>query len=384
MTIIKLKKGKEKKVLNNYPWIFRDEISDIIRSGKDIICNVFSHKDEFLGKAFLNEGSNKYLYMLTKKDENVDRNFVKKRIIKAKNLREEYYKNPYYRLVNAESDFLPGLIIDRYGEYFSVQIRLKAMENFKNEIIEILNEIFSPKGIYERSDFESMKKESLSRNSGILYGKIPDKIQIFENELNFFVDIKNGQKTGFFFDQKETRKALQELAKYKKSGLDLYTYTGSFALNMAKSGLEVDAVDKSAPDIELAKENASLNGLKVNFIVNDAMEYIKKSKKSYDIIILDPPSLIKTKSQIRWVKNYLKDLIRNSIEHLNDRGIIVFCSCAYYINIDVMTEVLRMASGDAGKYLRIIKQTFQGYDHPWILQIPETLYLKCLWVEVNE
>jgi 23S rRNA (cytosine1962-C5)-methyltransferase len=114
------------------------------------------------------------------------------------------------------------------------------------------------------------------------------------------------------------------------------------------------------------------------------MEYIKKAEKSYDIIILDPPSLVKSKSQIRWVKNYLKDLIRNSIEHLNNKGILVFCSCAYYINIDIMIEVLRMASGDAGKYLRIIKQTFQGYDHPWILQIPETLYLKCLWAEVNE
>jgi 23S rRNA (cytosine1962-C5)-methyltransferase len=383
MTIAKLKRNKEKKVINNYPWIFRDEINEIIESGEDFICNVFSYKDEYLGKAFLNKGSNKYLYMITKKDENIDYSFIKQRILKSKKIRDKYYSRPFYRLVNAESDFLPGLIIDRYGSYFSMQIRLRAMENFKNYIIDILKDSFDAEGIYERSDFGTLKKEHLTRNSGILYGQIPDKIQIYENGLKFFVDIKGGQKTGFFFDQRNTRETLQIYAKNKKKGLDLHTYTGSFALNMAKMGMEVDAVDKSSSDIELARENASLNNLKVNFIVDDAMNHIKSSKKIYDVIILDPPSLVKNRSQIKWAKNYLKDLIRISIEHLDSGGLLIFCSCAYYINIDIMTEVLRMASGDAGRYLRILNQTIQGHDHPWILQIPETLYLKCLWAEVN-
>ncbi len=384
MVIIKLKKGKEKKIINNYPWIFKDEVFELTKDGNDNICNVFSYNDKFLGKAFINYNSNKLLYMLTKKDEKIDINFFESRILRAYKLRNKLYEKPYYRLVNAESDFLPGLIIDRYGKYFSLQIRLKSLEHYKNDLIEILISNFKPHGIFERSDFETLKNENLSRNSGVLYGEIPDQVEIEENGIKYLVDIKNGQKTGFFFDQRASRKYLRNVISEKKYGLDLYTYTGSFALNMAKMGLEVDAVDKSKYDIETAKKNAEINGLKVNFIVDDAFEYIKNIKKSYDIIVLDPPSLIKGRGKIKWVKGFLKDLIRCSLQKIKDKGILVFCSCAYYIDDSIMTEVLRMASGDIGAYLRVLNKTFQEWDHPWILQIPESLYLKCLWIEVNK
>ncbi len=384
MNIVKLKRGKEKKILNNYPWVFKDEIADIIKDENTYLCNLFSFEDKFLGKALVNEKSNKYLYMLTKKDEKIDYEFFKSRIEKALHMRDKIYNVPYYRLVNSESDFLPGLIVDRFGDYFSIQIRLKALEKFKNDIVNILKEFFAPKGIFERSDFETLKNEELLRNHGVLYGNIPDKIEIVENDIKYFVDIKNGQKTGFFFDQRDSRKYLKEIINGKKKGLDLYTYTGSFALIMAKAGLETDAVDKSEYDIQIAKQNALLNNVKINFVVSDAIEYIKNSEKNYDVIILDPPSLIKNKSQIKWSKNILKDLVRHSLNHMNDKGILSFCSCAYYLNWDVMTEILRMASGDLGIYLRVLNQTFQGKDHPWILQIPESLYLKCFWLEVNK
>jgi 23S rRNA (cytosine1962-C5)-methyltransferase len=386
MIIVKLKKGKERKIKNGYLWIFKDEISEITGEKVDgELCNVFSNDFEFIGKGIFSKSSNITVKILSLSDEEINKNFFYKRFIKALKLRIGFGKS--YRFFHAEADGIPGLIIDKYNEFLVIQFRNKWVEKNKDKITNALKEIFESeiKGIYERSDFETSSKEDLERHVGVIWGEEPpDNLIIEEEGIKYIVDIKNGQKTGFFFDQRKNRIYIRQFSK-DSVGLDAYSYTGGFALNMARFGAKkVIAIDKDKYALELLKENAKLNNLesKIEIIYGDVEQYLLESSEIFDLMMLDPPSLIKKKSERFKGVQIFKKISELGIKKLKNFGILSLCSCAYQADISLLIESLRRSVENEGIMLQNLDIITQSNDHPWIIQIPESLYLKCLWIRV--
>ncbi|MGM0640580.1 MAG: class I SAM-dependent rRNA methyltransferase [Thermotogota bacterium] len=384
MIIVRLNKNKEKKIINLYPRVFKDEIFEIQgEKNEGEICNVFSNDYRFVGKGFYSNG-NISVKMLTTEDKNINNEFFKQKIHIASKKRISLGQS--YRLIHAEADGIPGLIIDKYNDYYIIQLRNKGVENYKKEIVDSLIELFKPKAIYERSDFESNVEDRIERNVGHLYGeKIPKEIIIEEHGIKYFVNPTEGQKTGFFFDQKESRKFVRELTKKDSLALDAHTFTGGFALNMSYAGArKVIAIDKDKESLKVAKRNSELNAIKNIEYVNSTYEnYMKDYEgEKFDIIVLDPPSLIKKKSERKKGVNIFKNIVELAKPHIKDEGILGVCSCAYHADIDLLIESTRKAFYSEKILLQFVGMTYQSLDHPWILQIPESLYLKCLWMKI--
>ncbi len=379
MRVVYLKKGVERKVKNFYPWIFKDEIEEVIGE-EGHISNVFSKSGDFLGKGFFSE-SRIAVRMLTSKDEEIDEKFFFSRIKIARS-RRPFSDDQSFRLIHAEGDFLPGIVVDKYGSGFALQFRTKGAELLKEEFVNALLQFSNASFIYERSDFGTSSEEGLERNRGLLRGRVPDVMFVEENSLKFLVDIPNGQKTGFFFDQRRNRRLVRNLPGEK--ALDLYTYTGGFALNLAYSGFEVLGVDKSEGDIEIAKENAKINGLKAEFVVSDAFEFLEGTSEKFDVVVADPPSLIKRKGERKKAISILSNLTRLVKGVLKVGGFFVLCSCAYNIDTSILIESIRRGIEGEGLVWRILNVTYQDTDHPYIAQIPETLYLKCIWARLEK
>ncbi|CUS96230.1 class I SAM-dependent rRNA methyltransferase [Candidatus Chrysopegis kryptomonas] len=387
---IVLKKGKEKKIKNFYLWIFKDEVENFEKVRKEPIqiVDVKSSTGEFLGKAFFNPKSHIVARILTRENEKINADFFKTRIKNAIERRKKLkIKSDAIRLIHAEADEIPGLIVDKFANYLAIQTRIAGIENFKHEIVKILTDTVKISGIYERNDMESRKEEGLEISSGELYGHVPRYVQIEENGLKFIVDLHYGQKTGFYLDQRDNRKKVKELIHKGDRVLDLFCYSGAFSIYCASAGAKVIGVDSDRSATDLARENAKLNQVndKVTFLTADAFETVEQmanSGEKFDLIIIDPPAMTKTKKGAEGVKWAFHKLILNSLKMLEPGGKLVVSSCAYHISLDILQEAIRFASNDLGKRLRVIDVTFQPEDHPWILQMPETLYLKTIYLEV--
>jgi 23S rRNA (cytosine1962-C5)-methyltransferase len=387
---ILLKKGKEKKVKNFYLWVFKDEIENIeqLKDKPAQIVDVKSSSGEFLGRAFLNPKSHIVARMLTLEDEKINSDFFKRRIKDAIERRKKLkIKSNAVRLIHAEADFLPGLIVDKFGNYLVLQTRIAGIENFKHEIVSILTDVVKTSGIYERSDMESRKEEGLEITSGELYGYVPRYVEIEENGLKFLVDLHYGQKTGFYLDQRDNRKKVQGLINKGDKVLDLFCYSGAFSIYCASAGATVIGVDSDRSATDLARENAKLNNVsdKVKFLTADAFETIEEmanSGEKFDLVIIDPPAMTKTKKGAESVKWAFYKLALNALKMLDPGAKLVISSCAYHISLELLQEAIRFSANDLGKRLRVIDITFQPEDHPWVLQMPETLYLKTIYLEV--
>ncbi len=400
MDYIKLKPGKEKKIRNHYPWVFRDDIATFFKDRTDFqdgsVVQVLDHENHFVAIGSYNSKSHIPVRILSKQNVLINRDFFYQRIKKAVEFRKSLSINSNsMRFIHAEADRLPGLMVDQFDNFLVVQFRTMGMEIFRKEIIEILAEVLKPKGIYERSDMESRADEGLEAKAGTVFGESPDElIEISENNLKFLVDIANGHKTGFYLDQRENRLFVQSLIKPNQNVLDLYSYTGGFAMAMAKSGARVTAVDTEAKVIDVSKKNAELNGVsdRINWHVNDVFYFLEDQnallKKSpdkavkYDVIVIDPPAIAKRKEGLDKLKRTYFKLLSESLPLLKRGGHIVLSSCAYHLDVPIMLETARYASADMGITLRTSHITFQPPDHPWILQIPESLYLKTVYFQL--
>jgi len=387
LLIANLKNGKENKIINGYPWIFSDEIEKI--TGEKIsgeFINVFSKDYRFLGKGIYSS-SNIAIRMLTTKDEEINYDFFERKIKNAVKRRERYNHNSY-RLIHGEADGIPGLIVDRYNDFLVVQIRNNGIEKNKNYIIDSLKSVINIKGIYERSDFETNTGEEIQRNTGVVYGEEPpEKMIIDEHGIKYYVDIKKGQKTGFFFDQRDSRMFLRKLVKKTDRVLDAYTFTGGFAFNACVAGAkEVVAIDKDSDSIAMAEENKKINNFNNVEFYQDRYENFasKYDKEKFDIIILDPPSLIKKKTERKKGMEIFKNITEISKPLIKEDGIIGLCSCAYQADIDLLVEAMRRAYFGEGYKHQVLGITYQSDDHPWMIQIPESLYLKCIWVKLSK
>ena len=380
---IYLKPGKEKRVFTHHPWVFR---SDIDRVSPDVqpgdIVRVYSAKGRFLAMAFYNPNSQIALRIMSWREEPIDRDFIFRRVKEAVDYRRLFADLKSCRLIFAESDRLPALIVDAFGDVLVLQCLALGMERFKQDVVDALTEKLHPRGIWERNDVPVRRLEGLELTTGLLYGNVPDRVEMTENGVRFLVDVKEGQKTGFFLDQKENRAAIAPFVKGKRV-LDCFTHTGSFALHAGKFGArEVIGVDISEYACEFARENAALNGLQdtVRFVTANAFDLLAEESRQgvrYDVIILDPPAFTKTKSALDNALRGYKEINLRAMKMVEPGGYLVTCSCSQHVSPDRFRAMVLDAARDARVQLRQVEFRTQGRDHPILPAAPETEYLKC-------
>lgn len=385
-----LLKGKEKKIENFYPNVFKDEIKSVLGEAKtgDIV-DVLRDDMKFVGRGYVTEGTSAFVRVLTTKDEKIDKDFIYNKIKtaydKRKHLAEE---TNCTRVFFSEADGIPGLVIDKFEKYISIQFRNSGVEAFRQEIINGVKKYMKPKGIYERSDVENRVHEGVEEKTGIIYGEIPAEIIMEDNGLKYTIDIVNGQKTGFFLDQRDSRKFIRPYLNGKTRFLDVFSSSGGFSMAALKENCaKVTAIDKEPYALELCRRNYEVNGFTGDFetLEGDAFMLLKTlvgRGAKYDVITLDPPSLIKKKIDIRRGREFFFELCDSSFKLLDKGGILGVITCAYHMGLQDLLEVTRMAASNNGKMVQVIGINYQPEDHPWILHIPETLYLKALWVRV--
>ena len=378
-----LKPGKEKRVYSLHPWVFRSDIDRI--QGDCVpgdIVDIVSSRDRFLARAFYNPNSQIALRVMTYQEEPVDRSLIFRRVHEAIEYRRTFADLKSCRLIFAESDRLPALIVDSFNDVLVLQCLALGMERFKQDVVDALVSEMEPRGIWERNDVPVRRLEGLEMNTGLLYGEVPDRVMISENGVQFWVDVKEGQKTGFFMDQKENRAAIAPFVKGKKV-LDCFTHTGSFALHAGKFGAkEVTGVDISEYACAFAAENARLNGLEktVHFVTANAFDLLSEQSRrgdKYDVIILDPPAFTKSRSALEGALRGYKEINLRAMKMVCAGGYLVTCSCSQHVLPDTFRKMVLDAAKDARVLLRQVEFRTQGKDHPILPYAPETEYLKC-------
>ncbi len=383
MSIITLKPGKEKRVWSRHPWIFRSDIDhadDSVHPGD--IVDVFSSRNRFLARAFYNPNSQIALRIISYADETIDREFIFRRVHEAVNYRRSFADLKSCRLIFAESDRLPALIVDSFDDILVLQCLSLGMERFKQDVIDALVQEVHPRGIWERNDVPVRKLEGMDMSTGLLYGNVPDMVEIMENGVRFYVDVKEGQKTGFFLDQKENRAAIAPFVKGKRV-LDCFTHTGSFALHAGFFGAsEVIGVDISAYACEFARKNARLNGLeeRVHFVEANAFDFLSEKSRAgehFDVVILDPPAFTKSRSMLDNAIRGYKEINLRAMKMIIPGGYLITCSCSQHVLPEKFREMVQNAANDAHVILRQVEFRSQGRDHPILPAAPETEYLKC-------
>lgn len=345
------------------------------------IVDLRDHAGRLLGKGFYNPHSLISLRLLTREDEEIDFGFFERRIRHALTLRKRLYPaSRTYRLVHGEGDFLPGLVIDKYEEYFSVQAFSFGMDARLTLICDVLDSLFRPKGIVERNESSARTLEGLAERKGILRGTIAPVI-VTERDIKYQVDILDGQKTGLFLDQRENRPLIRRYASGTRV-LDCFCNDGGFALHAAKAGArEVHGVDSSEPAVARAQRNAELNTLKAkcSFHSRDVFEFLKTKiaeKETYDIIVLDPPSFAKSRRTVATAKRGYREINENAMHLLSDGGILATASCSHHIPREMFLDMISESARRAGRRVQLLELQGAAPDHPVLPAMPETEYLK--------
>ena len=382
-----LKKGEEKRVKQGHSWVYANEVARI--EGKDkngSLASVYSSDGKFIGKGYINHLS-KILVRIFIRDEyqSDDKDFYLNRIIDANQTRVNLGYDNCYRMVFAEADGLPALIVDKYDDILVCQFLSLGINMRKDLIVECLVELFAPRGIYERSDVAVRKKEGLEEQTGVLYGEVPDRVVIVENGIKMAVDVKCGQKTGYFLDQKENRYAARRYAK-DKTVLDCFCNSGGFSLNCATVAKDVTAVDISQSALDSVNENASLNGFaNVHTVCDDVFEALRKYKadnKKFGLVILDPPAFCKSASEVKDAIRGYKDINILGLKLVEKGGYLISSSCSHYMTFPLFEKMLVEAAKESGRIVRTMEIKSQAPDHPSLLCAEETQYLKFFVLQV--
>jgi len=378
---------------NWHPWIFDNEIEEVIGSyNNGDIVDVVNYKNKYIGSGYINNNSKIRIRIISRNsNDTFDEDFFRRRIKYAIDYRLNILDNlDSARLIFGEADSFSGLTIDKYNNILVSEINSLAMDINKDIIYKLLTEIleeygYKIDGIYERCDSELRIKEGLNQHSGF-YGKEPDydSTIIVENGIKYIIDFKNGQKTGFFLDQRFNRLAIRKLAN-NKNVLDVCTCTGSFGFNAyLGNAKKVTSVDISKDSLEIAKKNAKLNNFNdIEYVCSDAFDYLDSIHKGeYDFIILDPPAFAKTRNNINNAKRGYLDLNLKAIKKLNRGGYLATCSCSSYMNRQLFIDMLKEAAKEACVDIRIIEERKQAPDHPILINVPETYYLKFFILQI--
>jgi len=372
-------------VASGHPWIFSSDVLDRGKAAAGEVVTVMDPKGAALGTAHYSDASQISLRMLSERVEPIDRAFYLRRIVAAEAHRKRVVSNSEaYRLVHGEADQLPGLVIDRYGEYFTLQTLDQGMERAKGEIVSALEELFGPRGIVERNDAAVRKREALPLQTGVVAGEVPETIAIGMNGFQLHADLLRGQKTGIFLDQRENYVAAAKYAR--RRALDCFTSTGGFALHLAARCESVEAVDSAEAALRVARMNCEANGIaNVELREADVFELLAGhaiARKRFDIVVLDPPAFAKSRQSLEAAMRGYGEINRRGLQLLDSGGILVTCSCSHHLSEAALLEIVAKAALDTGRKLRVLERRMQAQDHPVLLTVPETLYLKCLILEV--
>ena len=376
--------------MDGHPWIFSNEIEKVegLISGGEIVT-VFTHDNKFIGSGYINPKSQIMVRLLTRdKSSLIDEEFFYKRILQCWEYRQKIGYTENCRLVFGEADSLPQLIIDKFNEYFVIQTLALGIDVWKAAIVNGLKKIFNPKGIYERNDVPVREVEGMEQQKGFLSTPFDTNIIINENGLKFNVDIENGQKTGYFLDQQDNRKAIEHIVK-GADVLGAFTYTGTFEIHAACYGAKsVLGIDISENAVQQANQNAALNGVEniCKFQTANAFDVLKewsKEEKRYDVVMLDPPAFTKSRETIQKAIAGYKEINLRGIKLIKPGGFLVTSSCTSLVNAELFLQTIDMAAKDAKRKLRQVTFRTQSPDHPIIRGIENTEYLKFLIVEVQ-
>ncbi|OGR90977.1 MAG: hypothetical protein A2992_04280 [Elusimicrobia bacterium RIFCSPLOWO2_01_FULL_59_12] len=384
-----LKPHEEGRLQKGHLWAFSNEVAQApagLEPGS--LADLFPSSAGFLGRGFYHPHSLIAFRILSSEQENIDAAFFQKRLTEAMALRERLYPSATaYRWVFGESDRLPGLVVDRYGDYLAVQVLSAGMERFKDVLIQALNQAAHPRGIVWRSDapvrlLEGLKEEPPS----VILGEVPPRVQITLENGSFYVDLLGGQKTGFYFDQRDNRQALAALCSGRRV-LDAFCYSGGFGIAAARAGARaVVFVDSSQPALELAEANAQLNDVadRCTFVQGDALQLLSHQNPGgpFDVIVVDPPAYARSKKHLPVALKAYEKLNALAIGALPKGGILAASSCSHFVDRDAFLETLRRAARKAKRSLRLLEMRGQAKDHPVLLAMPETEYLKFAILQV--
>ncbi len=373
------------RVRSGHPWIFASDVLDRGSAQPGDAVRVIDPKGKALGMAHYSSTSQICLRLLSSRIEEINQGFLSARISAAFEHRKRVVADSNaYRLVHAEGDLLPGLIVDRYAEWLVVQLLDQGMDRLAPDLAAALDQLFQPGGIVARNDVSVRVKESLPVETRVLAGRIPERVEIQMNGLIWQVDLLLGQKTGVFLDQRENYLAARKYARGR--ALDCFTATGGFALHLASVCECVEAVDSSLPSLDIAKQNSLANGIaNVAFRHADVLEHFPgliASKRLFDIVIIDPPAFAKSRGSLEGAARGYKEINLRALRLLQSGGVLVSCSCSHHMTEAHLLEVIAAAALDCGKQLRVLERRTQSQDHPILLTVPETHYLKCLILEV--
>jgi 23S rRNA (cytosine1962-C5)-methyltransferase len=382
LVIVKVNRKAALRAASGHPWIFSSDIVDRENAAPGDAVEVHDPRDRLLGTAHYSSTSQIALRLLSTARDPIDHAFFLKRLTTAIRHRDRVVENSTaFRLVFSEGDLLPGLIVDRYGPYLVLQTLDQGMDRARDLIAQCLTELLSPAGILARNDASVRKLESLPLETVVLAGEIPERVSIEMNGLKLQADLLHGHKTGVYLDQRENYVAAGRFARGRV--LDCFTSTGGFALHAASHAETVEAIDSSAPALALAESNARANGIEnVQFRQADVFEFLSGVERKYSTIVLDPPAFAKSRKSIDDALRGYKEINLRAMKLLDPGGVLVTCSCSHHVSEADLLQVLAEAALDAHKTLRVIERRTQAADHPILLTVPETMYLKCLILEV--
>ena len=387
--VVTLKKGAGRTLKECGPWIYDNEIESIMGSFTDGDIVLVHDFDGYpLGRGFINRNSKLTVRMMTRnRDTEVDESFIRMRVKNAWEYRKKVMDDiSSCRVIFGEADFLPGLVVDKFADVLVVESLALGIDRFKEMIIDILKELMEAdgihiRGVYERSDAKVREQEGMERYKGFIGEPFDTKVEIVENGVRYYVDVKDGQKTGFFLDQKYNRRAAAKLCKGARV-LDCFTHTGSFALNAGMAGAEhVIGVDASELGVAQARENAALNGLedRVEFICEDVFELLPRLEKQgekFDVVILDPPAFTKSRSSIKKAVKGYREINLRGMKLVKDGGYLATCSCSHFMDYELFTQTIGQAARNVHKRLRQVEFRTQSPDHPILWGAGDSYYLK--------
>ena len=386
--IVTLKKGEGRMLKSGGLWIFDNEIASILGSFEDgDIVAVHDFDGYGLGKGFINRNSKIRVRMMTRnRHQEIDEAFLKMRVQEAWDYRKKVSDTGSCRVIFGEADFLPGLVVDKFSDVLVVQSLALGIDRLKDQIVELLKEVLAADGIkirgfYERSDAKVRRQEGMELYKGFIGEAFDTNVEIEENGVRYMVDVKDGQKTGFFLDQKYNRKAIQHLCKDAKV-LDCFTHTGSFALNAGYGGAkEVTGVDASELAVEQAILNSKLNGMedRVKFICRDVFELLpelEEKGEKFDVVILDPPAFTKSRNSVKNAVKGYREINLRAMKLVRDGGFLATCSCSHFMTYELFTQTIHQAARNVHKRLRQVEYRTQAPDHPILWAAEESYYLK--------
>ncbi|HLX44878.1 MAG TPA: class I SAM-dependent rRNA methyltransferase [Bryobacteraceae bacterium] len=382
MNIVKVNRKAADRAASGHPWIFASDVVDRGDAAPGDAVRVIDPRGRPIGVAHYSSTSQITLRLLSDKPEPIDKEFFLRRLNAAILHRELVVeRSNACRLVFSEGDLLPGLIVDRYGPYLVMQTLDQGMERSRDLIVHCLTELLAPAGILARNDAAVRKLEGLAQETLVLAGEIPERAIIEMNGLKLEADLLHGQKTGVYLDQRENYIAASRYARGRV--LDCFTSTGGFALHAAGRAESVEAIDSSAPALATAEANARANGIaNIQFRQADVFEFLAGIERRYAMVILDPPAFAKSRKSLEDAARGYKEINLRALRLLDAGGVLVTCSCSHHVSEAALLQIVAEAALDAGKTLRVLERRTQAADHPILLTVPETLYLKCLILEV--